>query len=132
VEQTIRTGSQRQQRRASCLRWQRSITVFLGGGVKFLVTRLRAFVIKDDKYDSVTDADLCKSAAAQEVRTLLTARKLVQSKLYEVERSLRGIPRCFALKVGPITSKRLSGRQWPCGLGHGREIPAGGPRSVIA
>jgi transposase len=29
----------------------------------------------------------CKSAAAQEVRTLLTARKLVQSKLYDVEMS---------------------------------------------
>jgi transposase len=28
--------------------------------------------------------------AAQEVRALLTARKLVQSKLYDIEMSLRG------------------------------------------
>jgi transposase len=44
------------------------------------------------------------------VRALLTARKLVQSKLYDVEKSLRGILRGFGLKVGPITSRRLSGR----------------------
>jgi transposase len=36
-----------------------------------------------------------KSMAAQEVRALLTARKLVQSKLYDIEKSLRG----FGLKV---------------------------------
>jgi hypothetical protein len=34
--------------------------------------------------------------AAQEVRALLTARKLVQSKLYDIEMSLRGILRGFA------------------------------------
>ena len=38
----------------------------------------------------------CKSAAAQEVRALLTARKLVQSKLYDVEMSLRGILRVWS------------------------------------
>src|SRR5258706_8255843 len=32
----------------------------------------------------------CKSLPAQEVRALLTARKLVQSKLFDVEMSLRG------------------------------------------
>ena len=42
----------------------------------------------------------CKSMAAQEVRALLTARKLVQSKLYDIEMSLRGILRGFGLKVG--------------------------------
>ena len=52
----------------------------------------------------------CKSAAAQEVRALLTARKLVQSKLYDVEMSLRGILRGFGLKVGPTTPKRFAGR----------------------
>ena len=41
----------------------------------------------------------CKSAEAQEVRALLTARKLVQSKFYDVEMSLRGILRGFGLKV---------------------------------
>jgi transposase len=41
-----------------------------------------------------------KSMAAQEVRALLTARKLVQSKLYDIEMGLRGILRGFGLKVG--------------------------------
>jgi len=42
----------------------------------------------------------CKSMDAQEVRAMLTARKLVQSKLRDVENSLRGILRGFGLKVG--------------------------------
>jgi transposase len=107
----------------------------------------RSMPVKTDRKDARGIAQLvrlgwfrpvhCKSAAAQEVRTLLTARKLVQSKLYDVEMSLRGILRGFGLKVGPITSKRLSGRiqdacQWPCDLGNSREMPAGGPRSVVA
>lgn len=52
----------------------------------------------------------CKSAAAQEARALLTARKLVQSKLYDIEMSLRGILRGFGLKIGPATPKRFAGR----------------------
>jgi transposase len=47
----------------------------------------------------------CKSLAAQEVRALLTARKLVQSKLHDVEMSLRGILRGFGLKVGATTPR---------------------------
>ena len=49
----------------------------------------------------------CKSMDAQEVRALLTARKLVQSKLCDIEMSLRGILRGFGLKVGPATSAQL-------------------------
>ena len=52
----------------------------------------------------------CKSLAAQETRALLTARKLVQSKLYDIEMSLRGILRGFGLKVGPTTPKRFARR----------------------
>jgi transposase len=52
----------------------------------------------------------CKSMAAQEVRALLTARKLVQSKLYDIEMSLRGILRGFGLKVGPTTSRSFAAR----------------------
>jgi hypothetical protein len=37
----------------------------------------------------------CKSIAAQETRALLTARKLVQVKLHDIELSLRGILRGF-------------------------------------
>jgi len=39
----------------------------------------------------------CKSLPRQEVRALLHARKLVQSKLHDVEMSLRGILRGFRL-----------------------------------
>jgi transposase len=52
----------------------------------------------------------CKSLAAQEVRAQLTARKLVQSKLFDIEMSLRGILRGFGLKVGPTTPKRFGRR----------------------
>src|SRR5436853_3617880 len=60
----------------------------------------------------------CKSLPAQEVRALLTARKLVQSKLHDVEMSLRGILRGFGLKVGPTTPKRFAGRIQELVTGH--------------
>jgi hypothetical protein len=47
---------------------------------------------------------------AKETRKLLTARKLVQSKLYDIEMSLRGILRGFGLNVGPTTPKRFAWR----------------------
>ena len=50
----------------------------------------------------------CKSMAVQQVRALLTTRKLVQSKLHDMEMSLRGILGCFGLKVGPATSRSLA------------------------
>lgn len=37
----------------------------------------------------------CKSIEAQEIRAMLTARKLVKSKLNDVQNSLRGILRGF-------------------------------------
>jgi transposase len=37
----------------------------------------------------------CKSLVAQEMRALLTARRLVQSKLLDVQNSIRGILRGF-------------------------------------
>ncbi len=51
----------------------------------------------------------CKSVAAQETRALLTARKLVKTKLIDVQMSLRGILRGFGLKVGPVTPARFTG-----------------------
>ena len=60
----------------------------------------------------------CKSMAAQEVRALLTARKLVQSKLYDIEMSLRGILRGFGLKVGPTTSRSFAARINHLAAGH--------------
>jgi transposase len=52
----------------------------------------------------------CKSVAAQETRALLTARKLVQGKLYDVQMSLRGILRGFGLKVGRTTKAGFASR----------------------
>jgi transposase len=52
-----------------------------------------------------------KSANAQEVRALLTARKLIQTKLLDIECGMRGVLRGFGLKVGPnirrVPSHRL-------------------------
>lgn len=96
-----------------------------GLNVELLETRhvRRAFEImpvKTDRSDARGIANLlrlgwfrpvhCKSLAAQEVRAVLTARKLVQAKLHDVEMSLRGILRGFGLKVGPTTPKRFAGR----------------------
>src|SRR5271157_5642039 len=93
--------------------------------VELLETRhvkaaLSAMPVKTDRNDARGLAQLmrlgwfrpvhCKSMAAQEVRALLTARKLVQSKLYDIEMSLRGILRGFGLKVGPTTPKRFARR----------------------
>jgi hypothetical protein len=58
----------------------------------------------------------CTSMGAQETRAVLTPRKLVQSKLQDVENSLRGILRCFGLNVGKTTHWSLvggSGTWWP-------------------
>jgi transposase len=46
----------------------------------------------------------------QEVRALLSARKLVQAKLHDLEMSLRGILRGFGLKVGGTTPRIFEGR----------------------
>jgi transposase len=96
-----------------------------GLAVELLETRhvrkaLETMPVKSDRNDARGIAQLmrlgwfrpvhCKSLAAQEVRALLTARKLLQAKLFDVEMSLRGILRGFGLKVGPTTPKRFAGR----------------------
>jgi transposase len=105
-----------------------------GLAVELLETRhvrdaFKAMVVKSDRNDARGLAQLmrlgwfrpvhCKSLAAQEVRAVLTARKLLQSKLHDVEMSLRGVLRGFGLKVGPTTPKRFAGRV--------RELVAGQP-----
>lgn len=91
-------------------------------------TALQTMPVKTDRNDARGIAQLmrlgwfrpvhCKSMAAQETRALLTARKLVQSKLYDVEMSLRGILRGFGLKVGPTTPKRFARRIEELVAGH--------------
>jgi len=96
-----------------------------GFAVELLETRhvrdaFRAMPVKTDRKDARGIAQLmrlgwfrpvhCKSAPAQETRALLTARKLVQGKLHDVEMSLRGVLRGFGLKVGRTTPRLFAGR----------------------
>jgi transposase len=105
-----------------------------GLAVELLETRhvrdaFKAMPVKSDRNDARGIAQLvrlgwfrpvhCKSIGAQETRAMLTARKLVQSKLRDVENSLRGILRGFGLKVGQTTARRFAGRI--------RELVAGHP-----
>jgi transposase len=93
--------------------------------VELLETRhvrdaFKAMTVKSDRNDARNIAQLmrlgwfrpvhCKSLAAQEVRAMLSARKLVQSKLLDVENSLRGILRGFGLKVGKTTKTNFASR----------------------
>ena len=104
-----------------------------GLAVELLETRhvrdaFKAMPVKTDRKDARGIAQLmrlgwfrpvhCKTAAAQEMRALLTARKLVQSKLYDVEISLRGVLRGFGLKVGPTTVARFAARIRELVAGH--------------
>jgi transposase len=96
-----------------------------GLAVELLETRhvhdaFQAMPVKTDRKDARGIAQLmrlgwfrpvhCKSMEAQETRAMLTARKLVQSKLHDIEMSLRGILRGFGLKVGRTTPKLFEGR----------------------
>ena len=96
-----------------------------GLAVELLETRhvrdaFKAMPVKSDRNDARGIAQLmrlgwfrpvhCKSIGAQETRAVLTARKLVQSKLRDVENSLRGILRGFGLKVGKTTERSFAER----------------------
>jgi transposase len=104
-----------------------------GLAVELLETRhvrdaFSAMPVKSDRNDARNIAQLmrlgwfrpvhCKSMAAQETRAVLTARKLVQSKLQDVENSLRGILRGFGLKVGKTTDRSFAGRIQELVAGH--------------
>jgi transposase len=104
-----------------------------GLAVELLETRhlrnaFKAMPVKTDRSDARGIAQLmrlgwfrpvhCKSLAAQEVRAVLTARKLVQLKLRDVENSVRGILRGFGLKVGPTTPGRFGKRVHELVVGH--------------
>jgi transposase len=104
-----------------------------GLAVELLETRhvrkaFEAMPVKSDRNDARGIAQLirlgwfrpvhCKSMGAQETRSLLTARKLVQSKLRDVENSLRGILRGFGLKVGKTTELKFAARIGKLVAGH--------------
>lgn len=96
-----------------------------GLSVELLETRhvraaFKTMPVKSDRKDARGIAQLmrlgwfrpvhCKSLPSQEMRALLTARKLMQSKQHDVELSLRGILRGFGLKVGKTTPRTFEGR----------------------
>jgi transposase len=105
-----------------------------GLAVELLETRdvrdaFKAMPVKTDRKDARGIAQLmrlgwfrsvhCKSLPAQEVRALLRARKLLQTKNHDVEMSLRGVLRGFGLKVGPTTPRTFVGRIRQLVAGHG-------------
>src|SRR5437773_6133986 len=112
----------------------------VGLAVELLETRhvrdaFKAMPVKSDRNDARGIAQLmrlgwfrpvhCKSIEAQETRAVLTARKLLQSKLRDIENSLRGVLRGFGLKVGETTERTFAGRINQLVAGHpGLEIVA--------
>ena len=104
--------------------WLYAAMAAAGLAVELLETRhvrdaFKAMPVKTDRNDARGIAQLmrlgwfrsvhCKSLAAQEVRALLTARRL-QGKRHDVEMSLRGILRGFGLKVGKTTPRLFEAR----------------------
>ena len=105
--------------------WLHAGLVVAGFDAVLLETRhvkaaLSAMTVKTDRRDARGIAQLlrlgwyrpvhAKSVSAQEVRALLTARKLMQGKLLDVESGIRGVLRGFGLKVGPISRGRFEMR----------------------
>ncbi len=89
---------------------------------------LSAMTVKTDRRDARGIAQLlrlgwyrpvhAKSASAQEVRSLLTARKHLQCKLLDIESGIRGLLRGFGLKVGTISRGRFEARILDLVAGH--------------
>ena len=122
-----------------------------GLAVELLETRhvrdaFKAMPVKSDRNDARGIAQLmrlgwfrpvhCKSMAAQEMRALLTARKLVQSKLLDVQMSLRGL---FAARPESRRHNTKPVRRADQGSGRGQRNPGGhcggaprGPRDPAA
>jgi len=81
---------------------------------------LKAMTVKTDRNDARGMAQLMrmgwfrpvhvKTLQAQEIRALLTARKLLVAKLRDVQSSIRGILRGFGLKVGAISKGKFEAR----------------------
>ena len=105
--------------------WLHAAMKQAGLAVELLETRhvyeaFKSMPVKSDRNDARKIAQLmrlgwfrpvhCKSITAQQIRAMLTARKLVQSKLLDLENSLRGILRGFGLKVGKTTRTNFAGR----------------------
>ena len=111
-----------------------------GLAVELLETRhvrdaFKAMPVKSDRNDARGIAQLmrlgwfrpvhCRSIEAQETRAVLTARKLLQSKVRDIENSLRGVLRGFGLKVGKTSECTFAERIRELVTGHpGLELVA--------
>jgi transposase len=83
-------------------------------------TAFKTMPVKTDRKDARGIAQLmrmgwfrpvhCKSFPAQEMRALLTTRKLVLNKRIDMEMGLRSILRGFGLKIGPTTPRTFETR----------------------
>ena len=90
---------------------------------------LSAMTVKTDRQDARGIAQLlrmgwyrpvhCKSAPSQDIRALLTGRKLLLGKAKDVELGIRGVLRGFGLKMGKISAGCFAARV--------RELAAGQP-----
>ena len=105
--------------------WLHAGLVSEGFAVVLLETRhvkaaLSAMTVKTDRRDARGIAQLlrmgwfrpvhCKSLPSQDIRTLLSGRKLLLSKVIDVELSIRGLLRGFGLKMGQISQGRFAAR----------------------
>src|SRR6202007_2026885 len=89
---------------------------------------LKAMTVKTDRNDARGMAQLMrmgwfrpvhvKTLPAQEIRALLTGRKLLLGKLQDVELGIRGLLRGFGLKVGPVSKGRYEARIRELVMGH--------------
>jgi len=89
---------------------------------------LKAMTVKTDRNDARGMAQLMrmgwfrpvhvKTVPAQEIRALLTGRKLLLGKLRDVELGIRGLLRGFGLKVGRVSKGRYEARIHELTAGH--------------
>jgi transposase len=95
-----------------------------GLAVELIETRhvraaFKTMPVKTDKKDARGIAQLmrlgwfrsvhCKSLPAQEVRALLTARKLIQGKLHDIEMSIRGVRTALYEAANVILTRAVKG-----------------------
>ncbi|HYI84954.1 MAG TPA: transposase [Acetobacteraceae bacterium] len=81
---------------------------------------LSAMTVKTDRRDACGIAQIArtgwfravhvKSAASQEMRTLLAARRHLVRQVADGEQLIRGLLRPLGLKVGPVTRRRFAAR----------------------
>lgn len=113
--------------------WLYAAMAKAGLAVELLETRhvrtaFKTMPVKTDKKDARGIAQLmrlgwfrpvhCKSLPAQDIRAVLTARKILQSKLHDIDLCLRGILRGFGLKVGKTTPRTFAARIGELVKGH--------------